>query len=269
MSCLLVAATGQAQGWPPPPTQQSAQPPPTTPQPKPLPGGLEAGGLAPPPPMTDRNAPSGSRSQTETQLQKAESEDSGRGLEWFYVQAEGGLQVLGLQTFNSSGLTYGPVKTTAVGPMYGGALGMRLMFFTFGARARMGNFDQFKVGTINGEFGFHIPLGNLEPYFTLSGGYAALTSLNAGGDWGTNNVTIRGYNIRAGAGLDYFVTPVFSIGANLTGEMLGLSRGGVNLDKFKQSGSPSLTAADQKTAQSSGSSLGSAMTISAVLGLHF
>ncbi|MBI5538169.1 MAG: hypothetical protein HY898_35935 [Deltaproteobacteria bacterium] len=262
---LLSAAIASAQGWPPPQTQP-AQPPATATQPKPATGGFEAGGLAPPTPIgNDPNAPGNRNSPTETRLRKSESDDSGRGLEWFYVNAEGGLQVLGLQTFSSSGLAYGPVKTTAVGPMFGGGLGLRLMFFTFGARARMGMFDQYKLGTINGEFGFHIPLGDLEPYFTLGAGYAVLTSLNANADWGTSSVSVRGYDIRAGAGLDYYITPVFSIGANLTGEMLGLSRPSGTL-----SPTPSkLNAADQKTAQTSGSSVGSALTISAVAGLHF
>ena len=277
VASALVAATllvhpsqALAQGWPPPqqpqPTQPpTAQPAPTVQQPPPTQPGLSAGGLAPPGPInTDANRPPGYTSYTETQLQKSEREDSGRGLEWVYFNLEGGLQVLGLRTFSDSGLTYGNVKTTGVGPMVGAAAGLRLMFFTFGARARMGFFDAYNLTTINGEVGLHIPLGDLEPYFTVGGGYAMASSLDARGDWGTDKATIRGYDIRAGAGLDYYVTPVFSIGGNLSGEVLGLSRKGATVVQ-----GAALSAEQRAKAQADGSAVGSSMTLSAVLALHF
>lgn len=202
-----------------------------------------------------------STSPTEQKLQQAERKDSGRGLEWFYIQAESGYQHVGLQTFKSDLLTYGDVNSTGNGVMVGGALGVRLLFFTFGARGRLGMFSDWDVATINGEFGFHIPVGNLEPYVTLGGGYAFLTDFDAS-KWGSEDVSVDGYNVRLAAGLDYYVTPVFSVGALLSGEMLGLWRSGLALDSNAPVDARVAAAAD-------GSSVGASFTGSLVLGLHF
>ncbi len=238
-------------------------------------GGLEAGGLAPPPPMPGDSASSNGSQQpsaTEQQLNRAEKEDSGRGLEFAYFNIEGGYEQIGLETFKSNGLTYAStVATKDGGMMFGAGAGIRLLFITLGARARLGKFSQWNVGTLNAEVGIHVPLGDLEPYFTLGGGYAFLGSLDQN-NWGAG-VSIRGYDIRGGFGLDYYVTPVFSIGGNLTGEVLGLTRPGVNLSAATNAsgtGQPGqLDAASQQIAAADGSSMGAAFSASAVLGLHF
>lgn len=221
--------------------------------------GLGAGGLAPPPPMqSEPNAPYQTPGHTEQELRESEKKDTGRGLEWFYFSAEGGYEILGLETFKANNLTNGIVASKSSGFVYGAGAGIRLVFITLGARVRMGNFQDYKVGTVNAEFGLHIPLGSVEPYFTLGAGYAFLGALDAK-SWGASDVSIRGYNVRGGAGLDYYVTPVLSIGANVTGEILGLSRPGVT-----PSGAGPTT-----PAQADGSSVGAALTLSGVAGLHF
>jgi hypothetical protein len=218
---------------------------------------------------TDPNQPNpGYQTETQRELDESESEDSGRGLEWFYLNVEGGYQYIGLETFKSDGLTYAQtVSSTDGGPMLGAGAGIRLIFLTFGARARVGMFSQWNVATLDGEFGIHIPLGAVEPYFSFSAGYAFLGSMETS-NWG-GDVSIRGWNARAGVGLDYYVTPVFSIGANLTGEALFLARPGVTLDASGSTGTNQLDAASQEAAKADGSSVGAAVTTSAVLGLHF
>lgn len=245
----------------------------TTPPPAGGNGGMSAGGLAPPP--TSQENQSSSEVQTEQELNKSEQEDSGRGLEFFYLNGEIGMEHLGLQTFKANNLVdANVVKSTQTGLMYGGGLGFRLVFLTLGARFRMGNFSDWQLWTLDGEVGLHIPLGNLEPYFTLAGGYASLGSFSAGNlgsDLNSAGVSITGYNIRAGAGLDFYITPMFSVGANLTGEMLGLTRPGVDPAKLKASaGSTNNTkqaAADVYKAD--GSSVGAAVSLTGVIGLHF
>ncbi len=246
---------------------------PTTPPPADNNGGMNAGGLAPPP--SNDQTQNSSEIQTEEELRKSEKEDSGRGLEFFYLNGEVGMEHLGLQTFKANHLVdANVVKSTQTGLMYGGGLGVRLVFLTLGARFRMGNFSDWQLWTLNGEVGLHIPLGNLEPYFTLGGGYASLGSFSAG-NLGSNlnkaGVSIKGYDIRAGAGLDYYITPIFSVGANLTGEMLGLTRPGVSASKLKSSasgtGSTQQAAADVYAAD--GSSIGAAVSLTGVIGLHF
>jgi hypothetical protein len=275
LSCAFVASNAAAQNYGQPNSAQPNNQPYGAQQPPPGNGGFQSGGLAPPPTMNgDPNQPQpGYQTETERQLTEAEKEDAGRGLEWIYFNVEGGYEYLGLQTFKSDGLTYADtVGTSAGGPMIGAGAGIRLIFITLGGRARLGMFDQWNVATINAELGIHIPIGDVEPYFTFGGGYAFLGAMDAG-NWG-GDASIRGWDARAGFGLDYYVTPTFSIGGNLTGEALFLSRPGVDLSAAATgSGStgqdPQLDAASQKVAEADGSSIGAAFTGSAVLGLHF
>jgi hypothetical protein len=133
----------------------------------------------------------------------------------------------------------------------------------------LGNFSQFKLGTVDAEAGLHFPLGNVEPYLTLAGGYAFMTSFDAA-RWGTSDVSIRGLDVRAGFGVDYYVTPTFTLGGNLTGEMLALTRSSIGVDKLKASSTQgSLDATAAGKAQLGGSGIGAAATLSAVAGLHF
>jgi hypothetical protein len=236
------------------------------------PDDFQSGGLTPPPP-TDEGS---SSEETEAELKLADKEDSGRGLEFVWLNAEAGVEDLGLQTFHANNLIdANTTKSTQVGPVYGAGLGVRLVFLTAGARFRIGTFDKWQLWTLDAELGLHIPLGNLEPYFTLGGGYASVGSFgsnNIGVDLSSAGVSIRGYNIRAGFGIDYYLTPVFSIGANLTGDLLGLTRPGVSLSKLQSatSGTANSAQADaQQVYAADGSSVGSAVTLTAVVGLHF
>lgn len=236
-------------------------------------GSMQAGGLAPPSSSEDPES-----AQTEQKLETADEKDSGRGLEWVWLNGEIGFEHLGLQTFKANHLLdSGVVKTTQTGLAYGAGLGVRLVFLTLGARFRLASFDQYQVWTLGGEVGLRIPLGNLEPYLTLGGGFASLGSFSAGdlGGVSGSNVSVKGYDIRAGGGLDYYVTPVFSVGASITGEMLGLTRPGVDPSKLQQatSGTVMTPAGAQATSgqiyAADGSSLGFGVTGTAVLGLHF
>jgi len=257
----------------------------TTPDPYASPGssGLQAGGLAPPGsggvagPSTayDPGAPS-----TAQNLDTAADKDSGRGLEFVWLNAEAGYQILGLQTFKARNLVdAGFVKSTQQGALYGMGVGVRLIFLTLGGRFRLGNFNNWQLWTADAEVGLHLPIGRVEPYFTGGIGYASLgafnpsdTSLNLKGA----GVDIRGWNVRGGFGLDVYVTNVFTIGANLTGDVLFLSRPGVDPNKLASasSGGAGGTQADaiakaQQVYAADGSAIGAAMTATAVVGLHF
>lgn len=229
-------------------------------------GGLQAGGLTPP--SSQPNDPYMTQSTpTEAELERAEREDSGRGLEFLYFNVEGGVEHLGLQTFKSKNLVdAGVVDTTQTGPVVGVGLGLRLVFLTLGPRFRIGLFDQWQLWTLNGELGLRIPLGNVEPYFTFGGGYASVGAFsedNVGSGLNSSEVDITGYNIRGGFGLDLYLSSAFSIGANLTGELLVLTRPGVDPSKL----SSGATADDVYAAD--GSSIGSGVTLTGVAGLHF
>ncbi|MBN1612619.1 MAG: hypothetical protein JW940_38670 [Polyangiaceae bacterium] len=260
-AALLVPAAAAAQ------TTQYGQPS--------SPTDIQAGGLTPPDTM-QRDTYSGP-SQTEQELAAADREDSGRGLEFFWLNVEGGAEQVGLQTFTANHLVDAEfVETTHLGPLFGAGLGLRLMFLTIGPRFRLANFSSFALWTLDGEVGFHVPIGVVEPYVTLSGGYAALGSLDsANGVSGLNmgEVTISGWNVRGGVGLDLYLAPAVSIGANLTGEALILTRPGVTPQKLQSASSASTPSGAQQTAAdiyaADGSSVGAGATLTGVIGLHF
>jgi len=226
--------------------------------------GLSSGGLAPPPAIESQSDQEAKRRATEEELERAEKEDSGRGLEFFWLKGEIGGQHLGLQPFKSKELVDADVvDTTQTGLAYGGGLGVRVIFLTFGAHFRMASFPDYQLWTLNGEAGLHLPFGSLEPYFTLGGGYASLGGFDAsevGADF-----DIKGFNVRAGAGLDYYFSEIFSLGGHLTGEVLFLSRSKLKASELA-SGGEKLNPAIYG---SNGSSIGAAGTLTVVAGLHF
>lgn len=271
LAVLAAPALASAQTWGQPAGQQPQQQPQSwgAPQGQGA-GGMSAGGLAPP--SSNPGDPNAGYQQTEQDLAKADKEDSGRGLEFFWLNAEVGGQHLGLQTFKANNLVdAGTVKTSQTGLMYGAGLGFRLVFITLGARFRLGQFSEWDIWTLNGELGIHIPLGAVEPYFTLGGGYASMGAFDGkslGGSLSSDDVDIKGYDIRGGFGIDVYVSSVFSIGANLTGEMLVLTRPGVDPSKLQASGTTGGQAASEAY-KADGSSIGAAVSLTGVAGLHF
>lgn len=226
---------------------------------------LESGGLRPPeavdstqPPPVDPTA------QTpEKDLEKADQEDSGRGLEWIWLNAEVGGQHLGLQTLSSKDLLDPKlVKTTQTGLLYGAGVGVRILVFTAGVRFRLGSFSDWQLWTLNAEGGLRIPIGSLEPYFTVGGGYASLGSFSTKAP-ASSKADVKGFNARVSAGLDYYVSNTFSVGGNLSGDVLFLSRSKVD-------GAAASTSGNEATVYAKdGSSIGAGATLTAVVGLHF
>jgi hypothetical protein len=214
-------------------------------------GDLTAGGLAPPDAIESEGDQQSNQQSTEAELEKAEAEDSGRGLEFFWLGGEIGATHLGLHTFKADDLIDAAVdETTQTGLTYGGGLGLRFVFITVGARFRMASLPDWRLWTLNAEGGLRIPLGAFEPYFTLGGGYASLAAAADG-------PKAAGLNVRGGFGLDIYLSEMFSLGGNLTGELLVLSRSAVD-------GAVAGTAY-----AGDGSGIGAAGTLTLVAGLHF
>ncbi|HYP98374.1 MAG TPA: hypothetical protein VER96_06855 [Polyangiaceae bacterium] len=232
---------------------------------------LQAGGLKPPDAVeSDPNAANPTpETQTEAQLDRADKEDSGRGLEFAWLNAEFGPQYVGLQALKADNLVDGTlVDSKGVGMTYGAGLGVRLLAFTLGARFRFGNFSDWQLWTLGAEAGMHIPLGRLEPYFTLGAGYASL------GGFKPDAVTpykpsAHGFDVRGSAGLDYYLSNTFSVGANLSGDLLFLSRSASGALPLPGGASPESQAANAFYGGQDGSGIGAGGTLSLVLGLHF
>jgi hypothetical protein len=233
-------------------------------EPAAAPSNLEAGGLRPPdavdPTQPDPNQTGGTPEQ---ELEQADKEDAGRGLEWVWLNAEIGGEHLGLQTFKANQLVDAElVKTTQTGLVFGAGAGFRLLFFTVGARFRFGSFGDWRLWTLGAEGGLRIPMGRLEPYFIVGAGYASLGSFPDSAPI-SSKADVKGFNARVGFGVDYYLSNTFSLGGNLSGDLLVLARPAV-------AGASGSMAGNEATVYAKdGSGIGAGATLTAVVGLHF
>ena len=229
----LVATTSAAQptGW--------GAPAPTT---GPVGTGGPSPGLTAPPPMNK------SPSATQQQLERSEREDAGRGLEWVWLQAEGGGAYASANAISNDKLLLPGPKEGGGAGLVGLAVGARVLFFTFGLRGRMTFLSDYRIVSVVPEIGAHVPLGRWEPYIFLGAGYAALSGLPK---YETKAPSVAGLDARLGLGVDHYLTPTFSVGGLLTSDFLFLGRSAMAPVAPKGSGT------------------GVVIAGSAVLGLHF
>lgn len=275
-SSLVVSLGSRAASaqWPPPAAAPQADPA----QPaSPYDPSMQAGGLAPPPPM-DPNAPkpvSKPPEGTTQNLDEAKKKDTGRGLSFLWLDASGGFQYVDLQTFNvdEKAFTAGFIETKEQGGMVGAGLGVQLLFFTIGARGRVGFFKDWQLFSVGGEVGFRIPLGKWEPHIDVGGGYAALGNARGALEGAADAISIRGFYVRAGGGLDYFVTPRLSLGLSATADFMAMTRPGVSpaeISKIKSA--PTATNVQRASADLlalEGSGYGLSVAATGVAGVHF
>ena len=223
LAAVVVAAIFSI-GRPPAAFAQAAPAQPSVPSPytPSAPPPLETGGRRPPAPVA---TPPG-ESETLQKLERAEREDAGRGLEFLWVDVEGGYGYTDLQALASSSLLDGTVLSDASGGLVLGAgAGVRFIFLTFGARFRLTRLDDFDLWTLGGEIGLHLPHGAFEPSFTLGVAYAGASPSVDGLD--ADGLAMSGISARRGANIDYYVNPLLSFGAHGTFETLALWRSGV------------------------------------------
>src|SRR5262252_6093546 len=97
-----------------------------------VPPSMQSGGLAPPPPMQSGGltpppgpSPGPPPGSTAATLAEADRSDSGRGLEFFYVEPEVGVEYVALEALHGP-LLPDATSTSGIGAMVGGAAGLRL-----------------------------------------------------------------------------------------------------------------------------------------------
>lgn len=265
------APTGTVPGAPP--TAPATTP--TTPA-QPYGQPVTAGGLEAPPPMgTAEPARGPAPSETEKDLDKAEEEDSGRGMTWFWLEVEGGYQYVGLETFTADEeqLSAGFESSVAHGGFVGAGLGLQLLIVRLGPRFRVGFFEEWQMYSVDGEVGFRIPIGIVEPHLEVAAGYTALGNVSSVFTGAADAVSIDGFNVRPSFGLDIFPTEFLSVGAVFSWELMGLTRPGVDPTVVADiQADPNVSDPEKAKAELlryDGSSYGQAFTLGARLGLSF
>jgi len=255
----------------PPPT---APAPPATPPPSASPTEETPPPETPPTSHTDANKPPANPPPTAPNGYAETPEppkESKRGLTWFWLEAEGGFEHVGLHTFNvnEQTLSAGFIDTEASGGDVGGGIGARFLILTLGLRGRMGFFNAWQLGRIGGELGIHIPITIFEPHFELGGGYAALGSFHGLVPVVPTQISIHGGYARATAGLDIYPISQLSLGAVASFDFMALIRDGVSpTDLTSLQSKNIITAAQSKLLAVQGSGYGATFSIQGVIGLH-
>jgi hypothetical protein len=238
--------------------------------------------IAPPPPMDpstpgspsgDPNAPAAPEQATTQKLDQAEREDSGRNFELIWVDAHVGGSYIDMRQF--SGDTLAIEKASSGGPMFALGAGLRFVVLVLGVRAKYNALSAFNMWQINGELGFKVPIDKFDFLIGAHGGYSFVGSLGEGsvGSSGTtptnaDAVKIRGFNAGLDVALDYYVSPMFSVGAGFLADFLYLNRPPVDLPAGLTPEQKAVVASEPlyaESGRSAGLQLGGALR----LGLHF
>ncbi|MCA9590254.1 MAG: hypothetical protein KC657_33350, partial [Myxococcales bacterium] len=174
--------------------------------------------------------------------------------------------------------TFQVEKANAGGPMFGLGAGIRLVILTLGARLNHHALSSFNMWQINGEIGLKFPISSVDLFFGLHGGYSfvgrlgdASLATNSSTPAATDQVSIRGFNAGLDFAVDYYVSPVFSVGVGAFGDFLFLKRPPVPLPAGSENLPPDQLAALQNDPlyQQSGTSAGMGLGGNLRLGLHF
>jgi len=210
-----------------------------------------------------------------------EEDDGGNDLDWFWMNAEGGVQRIDLRTFEAGTqdqLAVGLIPTQATGPTFGLSLGARLVFLTIGARMSGTFFDDdsvdrtvgsYELWTLGGEIGFRPRILIVEPYVLLGVGYATFGGISDALGGVTQGLDMDGVDARTALGLDIYPSPTFSFGARLTGDMFFLGRKGVPVrDLAEPETVNNLGDARARALEADGSSIGGGWSFTGNLGLH-
>jgi hypothetical protein len=228
---------------------------------------------APGAPGADPSAPVTPEQATKAKLDEAEREDSGRNFELFWVDTQIGASYIDMRQFSSDTLAI--EKASAAGPMVSLGAGLRLVVLTLGVRAKYNALSAFNMWQLNGELGFKIPISSVDFLIGAHGGYSFVGSIGQGTAATNSNtpthddaVKVRGFNAGLDVALDYYVTPVFSVGAGVFGDFLFLNRPPVEPPAGLTPEQTALVQADplyQQSGTSAGMQLGGGLR----LGLHF
>lgn len=237
-----------------------------------VPSTAHAQELEPPPPMQQQPQAAPPNSAPETV--EDESQDSGLGLEWVWLNADAGYGYANMESFSTK--TLGMQKAASSGPAFGVGAGVRLLFLTIGLRARdLMLSDIGNLWELGGEAAFHIRVWHIDPYFGVRGGYNFVGSLSGSSvSVATGNtpsdVSVHGFNVGPMVGIDVYFAHAISVGADVDTQFLFISRPPVPLPSgVSQAQLGMLDPRAQELYKNSGSSAGIQVTPTIHLGVHF
>ncbi len=219
---------------------------------------LSAGGLEAPEAMPESGD---QRSEIERELDEAEEKDAGRGLEFAWLSGEAGY--LGLYSIKGGNLLGSGDALRGSAPVFGVGAGLRVLYFTLGARFRHSRFSSFRHWSLLAEAGVRVPLGMWEPYATLGGGFSRTPGLEEGASGAVSGgevPVLRGFDLRFGGGLDAYLSDSFSVGVAVHSEFLFLRR----------AEAPELCVSGASCAfNERGTGVSGGLSMVALVGLHF
>lgn len=192
------------------------------------PEGLTAGGLAVPGSLQEGDEQG---DQVGRELEDADRRDSGRGLEFAWLVGDVGLGVLDAAGLDRGTLLAPGDASSGVGVAYGGGLGVRLLYFTLGARVSAADVGTFRTLGVGGELGMKLPIGNFEPLAVFDMGYVGASGLATGATEGGLS-GVGGLGLNLGVGADYYLSDYFSVGASLRLGLLFMGRPAQDPDDF-------------------------------------
>jgi hypothetical protein len=199
----------------------------------------------------------------ETDPDADKKKDKGRGLEWFYLTADGGFSYVNMASVSSSKLAV--QNASSDGPAFGVGAGVRLFFLQLGAQANLNALSSFNLWQLDAVLGFHIPLGHLEPYIGFHGGYCFVGSLDDGLST-TGGPSITGGDAGLQVGLDYYFNHFVSLGVEGAGNLLFLHGSPPPLPAGVDA---NMLTSQQKTVyDESGDSVGLGLSVTLHLGFH-
>jgi len=203
-----------------------------------------------PPPRDDRQGPP-PREPERPRRHRAE-DSSNREFDLLWVGAEVGLSVVDLKMVSYDDLLPSEVDVRETGLGFGAAAGIRVKFLSAGLHLAVGQFKEFDVWAINLDGQLRIPLGALEPYLRVGLGYAFLGAFS--GQVDMEGVSVDGWDLQAGFGLDLYPSDFLSLGAGADFTILNLTR------------TESITSVDLLQ---DGAAVGLAVFVQAKAALHF
>lgn len=145
-----------------------------------------------------------------------------------YTKGGMGASYVDLATFNSNELAI--ARAGGAGTLFDAGLGVRLVVFTIGPRLRYHSLSSFDLWQLNGEVALHVPTGNWDGHIGLHGGYSFVGRFepsalpSAARSVPASDVRVTGWNAGLQLGLDRYFSKWFSLGADVSGDLLVMQR---------------------------------------------